>query len=344
MSEIRQNLLTGEWVIIAPERGKRPANVTRPAEKPIVSSHSATCPFCPGNENMVTDERFRISDAGGRWLIRSVVNRFSVLSVNSHVETHENGINQNPPGLRNQVPGVGLHEVIIEHPRHDLTPARYTFSHIQDLLGVYLNRFVEFAEDRRVKHVIVFKNHGEEAGASQQHPHSQIVGLPIVPGQIFERIGRSRRFHRDNGVCLSCRMIEEECRENTRLIEENEAFVAIIPFAALSPFHLWIFPKRHKACFSHTQPDERHLLASILHRVLGRVYTALDNPAYNLVIRSLTPAEGNSLSFHWYISLVPRVGKLAGFELGTGMFVNSSSPEASAATLKQASLPPEEPA
>ncbi|MFZ2956924.1 MAG: DUF4931 domain-containing protein [Candidatus Ozemobacteraceae bacterium] len=397
MPEIRQNLLTGEWVIIAPERAKRPANLIRPVDKPVVPKISPTCPFCPGNEHLTTDERFRLCDDGSGWLIRSVVNRFSVLSVHDsarpenttkivsskdedsvkktglaqlvvkscskvepptddllakrnlhgaqiHGELHENGVTREPPLFHNQVPGIGLHEVIIEHPRHDLTLALYTLTHIENLLAIYLHRFVEFAANPHIRHVILFKNHGEEAGASQQHPHSQIVGLPILPGQVFERVGRAHRFYRETGTCLACRMIEEECRENARLVEENEAFVAFIPFAALSPFHLWIFPKKHNACFSQNLMEELPLLAAILHRVLGRVFTALDNPAYNLVIRSLTPGESGSLSFHWYISLVPRVGKLAGFELGTGMFVNPSSSEVSAARLRQAPLPPVVPA
>ena len=392
MPEIRQNLLTGEWVIIAPERAKRPANLARPAEKSVVPTFSHTCPFCPGNERMTIDERYRLSDATHDWLIRSVANRFSVLSVKdpprpsspsarpsskeenpvergdlahsivkadstmeplanapfpkkilhdaqAHETMRENDLAREIPLFRPQIPGVGLHEVIIEHRRHDLTPALYTYSHIKNLLVTYLHRFVEFAADPGVKHVIVFKNHGEEAGASQQHPHSQIVGLPIVPGQVAERIGRTRRFHRDTGTCLACRLIAEECCENTRVVEENEAFVAFIPFAALSPFHLWIFPKKHSPCFSQTHPDEFPFLATILHRILGRVFTALDNPAYNMVIRSLTPGESSSLSFHWYISLVPRVSKLAGFELGTGMFVNPSSPEVSATTLREAVFP-----
>ncbi|MBF0543185.1 MAG: galactose-1-phosphate uridylyltransferase [Candidatus Riflebacteria bacterium] len=342
MSEIRQNLLTGEWVIIAPERAKRPVNLARSADKPVIPQSSPTCPFCPGNEHMTTDERFRISDKENNWLVRSVVNRFSVLSVAESTD-HEVTANMIPwkdanIGKQLPIPGIGLHEVIIEHPRHDLTPAQYTLSQIENLIGAYMHRFVEFAADPRIKHVVVFKNHGEEAGASQQHPHSQIVGLPIIPGQVFERIGRALRFHRDTGACLGCRIIEEECHENSRVIDENEAFIAFIPFAALSPFHLWIFPKKHNACFSQTLPEERHLLAGILHRVLCRIFIALDNPAYNLVVRSLIPSEGKSPFVHWYISIVPRVGKLAGFELGTGMFVNSSSPEVSADRLRQVDM------
>lgn len=341
MSEIRRNLLTGEWVIIAPERAKRPTNLGRLREAVPVPERSETCPFCPGNEALVTDERFRLAN-GVSWSIRSVVNKFSVLGSAADAVAPAPA---EPTANHSQcVPGLGLHEVIIEHPRHDLNPATYSRAHLEQLLQAYRQRFVAFASNPLVKHVIIFKNHGEEAGASQQHPHSQIVGLPIVPGQVAERIERARLHHRETGECLACRMIAQELHDKARIIEENEAFVAFIPFAALSPYHLWIFPKRHSASFPESLADGAGGLAEVLHRVLGRVFTALGNPAYNLVIRSLNPADSEDevtgKAFHWYVSLVPRVGKLAGFELGTGMFVNPGSPEASAATLRAGPLPP----
>lgn len=338
MAEIRRNVLTGEWVIIAPERAKRPTNLGEAVAKPSIPLQSATCPFCPGNEPQATDERYRFEADDKQWLIRSVVNKFSVLGP-APADAEPVIVDHHAGEFRHEVPGVGLHEVLVEHRRHDLTPALYSRDHLEQLLLAYAQRFTVFSENPLVKHVIVFKNHGEEAGASQQHPHSQIVGLPIIPGQVNERIERARAYHRETGDCLACHMIGEEIRQQARIIDENEAFVAFIPFAALSPYHVWIFPKRHAACFSETLTAGTRELAEVLHRVLGRVYSGLGNPAYNLVIRSLSPSERESPSFHWYISVVPRVGKLAGFELGTGMFVNPSTPEMSAAALRRAPMP-----
>ena len=217
----------------------------------------------------------------------------------------------------------------IHTSHHCVVPGRA----VHRILEAYCHRFVEFYADPRVRHVIVFKNHGADAGASQQHPHSQIVGIPIVPGQVVERIERARRFFADSGQCLACSLIAQERDQGCRIIAENAEFVAFIPYAALSPYHLWIFPKTHEACFSE-QPA-LSALAEVLHTVLAKVHGMLANPPFNLVVRSLGPQEKDAAHFHWYISIVPRVNKRAGFELGTGMYINPSSPESRAQALRE---------
>ncbi len=329
MSEIRQNRLTGEWVIIAPERAKRGSNLAPPVPRVPIPPFDAACPFCPGNEKAASSgEQFRADDADGRWMIRSVVNKYSVLdSMGGVVATncigkHEETVN-----------GVGLHEVLIESREHDLTIALYSVAHVQRILAAYLHRFRAFYADPRIRHVIVFKNHGADAGASQQHPHSQIVGIPIVPGQVVDRIERARRFLAETGQCLVCSLILEE--QGNRIIAENAQFIAFIPYAALSPYHLWIFPKLHAACFSEVSDEVLPALAEILHTIFAKIYGLLGNPAFNLIVRSLGPTERDAAHFHWYISIVPRVNKSAGFELGTGMYVNPSSPEVCARALRE---------
>lgn len=333
MSEIRQNLLTGEWVIVAPERARRPADLCKPhSAAGTVPARSETCPFCPGNEKVAAEERFRLAGPDGDWRVRSLVNKFSVL-----VPGGEAAFTADPLGQR--VSGVGLHEVIVEHRRHDLGPATAGAAALREVLGVWRQRFTAFYADPRIRHVVVFKNHGEDAGASQQHPHSQIVGLPMAPGQVEERRERVRRFFAERGRCLGCFLLEQELAAGARVVQATDDFVAYIPFAALSPFHLWIFPRHHRACFGDL--DDAHLaaFADVLCGVLGRLYTALGNPAFNLVLRSLGPREGHAPDFHWYLSIVPRVCKAAGFELGSGMYVNSASPEGNAGILRQAALP-----
>jgi UDPglucose--hexose-1-phosphate uridylyltransferase len=330
MSELRQNRLTGEWVIIAPERAKRGGNLATPVERLEIPAFVANCPFCPGNEGIGTDERYRVPGEDGQWALRSVVNKFSMLSPTGEVARAD----CSPPG-ESCVNGVGLHEVLVESPLHHLTMALVPVGHMQRILEAYRHRFRAFYADRRVRHVIVFKNHGVEAGASQQHPHSQIVGLPIVPGQIVERIERARRFFAETGQCLACTMIAQEREQACRVIAENEHFVAFIPYAALSPFHLWIFPKVHAACFSEQAEGTFPSLAEILRTILAKVHGLLANPAFNLVVRSLGPQELEARHFHWYISIVPRVNKVAGLELGTGMYVNPSLPESCAQVLRE---------
>jgi UDPglucose--hexose-1-phosphate uridylyltransferase len=205
---------------------------------------------------------------------------------------------------------------------------------MSSVLEAYRHRFCDYA-DSRVRHVIVFKNHGADAGASQQHPHSQVVGLPIVPGQIVDRIERARRFYAENGQCLACAEIAQERRQACRIVAENSDFVAFIPYAALSPYHLWIFPKAHSACLSSPPPQMLPALAEMVSTILGKVHKMLGNPAFNFVIRSLSPQESDVPYFHWYISIVPRINKRAGLELGTGLYVNASLPESCAQALRE---------
>jgi UDPglucose--hexose-1-phosphate uridylyltransferase len=329
MPEIRQNRVTGEWVIIAPERAKRGGNLARPPALDEIPPFLATCPFCPGNEGDLQDERYRVNDAEGRWLFRSIVNKFSVLSASGGVAPVISA-----PAGESAVNGVGLHEVLVECPEHHLTTAQLPVEQVQRGLEAYHHRFEAFYDDPRIKHVILFKNHGADAGASQQHSHSQIVGLPIVPGQIVDRLERSRRFFAETGQCLACTMIAQERQQECRVIAETPAFIAFIPYAALSPFHLWILPKVHAACFSKMPVDLMPELASVLRTILAKLYGHLNNPPFNLVVRSIGPDDEDTSHFHWYISIVARVVKVAGFELGTGMYVNPSSPEICAQALR----------
>ncbi len=329
MSEIRQNRLTGEWVIIAPERAKRGGNLRPPTEPAEIPAFAPTCPFCLGNEGPASEERYRVESRDGRWAIRSLVNKFSVLASGGELAAAD------PASRGERVNGVGLHEVLIESPQHDLSMALAPIDQVQRIVEAYRHRFGAFYTDPRVRHVIVFKNHGADAGASQQHPHSQIVGIPIVPGQVVERLERARRFYAETGRCLACTLIGEARELESRLIAENQCFVAFIPYAALSPYHLWIFPKVHAACFSEEPAETLSALAEILHTILAKVHGLLANPAFNLVIRSLGPQEKDAPHFHWYISIVPRVNKVAGFELGTGMYVNPSSPEDCARAMRE---------
>ena len=333
MSEIRENRLTGEWVIIAPERAKRSGNLVRSTERAEIPAFSAGCPFCPGNEALTTGEKYRVDGDDHKWALRSVVNKFSALSSIGDVSLGD--CSGSAGKIGECVNAVGLHEVLIESPRHHLTTALFPTAHVQQIMEAYIQRFCTFYADPRIRHVVLFKNHGAEAGASQQHPHSQIVGIPIVPGQVVERIEHARRFYVDTGRCLACTMIEQERNEECRIVAENAHFVAFIPYGALSQYHLWIFPKIHAACFSEQPGDAVPALAEILRTVMAKLYGLLSNPPFNLVVRSLGPQEKDAPHYHWYISIVPRVSMSAGFELGTGMYVNPAAPEDSARALRE---------
>jgi UDPglucose--hexose-1-phosphate uridylyltransferase len=333
MPEVRLNQITGEWVIIATERARRPEEFAQVRERRALPKFSPTCPFCPGHDEMTPGVTFEVTDGAGGWLVRSVPNKYSALLPDGDTDRHD-------LGLKTFLSGVGRHEVIIETPAHDVPPALLPLGTLQHVLAAYRHRFAAFYADPRVEHVIIFKNHGEAAGTSLEHPHSQIVGMPVVPGQVRRRIEEALRYYGDLGACLYCRLLGEELADGVRVVAENASFVAFVPYAALSPFHLWIFPRRHSADFGAIRDSELADLAAVLRDTLRRLHFGLDDPAYNVVIRSLSPEEGAVKYFHWYLSLVPRVSKAAGFELGTGMFINTALPEASAAFLRNVVLPP----
>lgn len=331
MSEIRYNAITGDWVIIAVERARRPMSFVDAVSRGTVASYVESCPFCIGNEGTSPDEEFRIADEAGNWRLRTVRNKFSALSGSGEP------ISLDP--ARKTINGVGRHEVIIESPYHNRILAFHSPQETSDLLTAYCNRFLNFYDDPRVKHVILYKNHGPDAGTSLEHPHSQIVGTPVVPGQVVQRLDLAEKSMRETGKCLYCMTLAEELSEAKRLVAETEHFVAFIPFASLSPYHVWIFPKQHSACFSTASASAMADLGPLLVMILGKMYTALGNPSFNFVIRSLSPQEAGLPYFHWYLAIVPRLSKAAGFELGTGMYINSSVPEHSAETLRAASIP-----
>lgn len=323
MPEIRRNLITRDWVIIATERAKRPDELVTPKPvKTALSSYSANCPFCAGNEERTPIECGRISDSNG-WKVRSVPNKFPALITGSEpVMTIQ--------GIYRSIEAIGVHEVIIEHPRHDLTTALLPVEDVANIILLYRQRYQEIRKDKRVRAIIIFKNHGERAGTSLEHPHSQIAATPVVPSQIRIRIEEAIRFFDDTGECLFCRTLQEELATNKRIVFQSEHFVAFIPYAALSPFHIWIFPRRHSSSFDEITDGEVLDLALTLKSVLAKLYYGLNNPDYNYSIRSIPTDSFAKDYFHWYLAVIPRLGITAGFELGSGMYINPALPEESA--------------
>ncbi len=330
MSELRFNFVTGDWVIIAPERAKRPEDFRLSEKKEAIPAYDIACPLCAGNEDKTPPETFRINK-NDNWVVRVVPNKFS--AVNS-----ENNIIRQSTGVKKFMTGAGLHEVIIDTPLHNATIATIPVSNVEDVLLAYKRRFLDFYKISYIEHVIIFKNHGLMAGTSLQHPHSQIVGTPVIPGQLKSRIEEALRYYDDFGECLYCLILEEELNDAVRIISQNDSFVAFIPYSALSPFHIWIFPRRHIACFGSITDSELHDLANILKETLLRLHTGLGNPDFNYVIHSLSPQECEVKYFHWYLSIVTRVTRTAGFEIGTGMYINPSLPDSSARFLMDVKL------
>ncbi len=330
MSELRLNLITREWVIIATERAKRPEEFRGKKNKKNLPEYLDSCPFCPGNEQRTPEEIMRIP-YGDSWKLRVTPNKFAALSPELTRERKNEG-------RRHIITGFGKHEVIIESPIHNMFLADMPLDDIANLIRTYRERFDAIYEDPGIEHVIIFKNYGEGAGTSLLHPHSQIIGTPVTPLQVRHRIEEGIRYFDNTGGCLMCTCLNDELSDGRRIILNTEHFVTLVPFAAFTPFHTWIFPKRHCATFSSIHEEEVYDLAYNLKTILKKFYVGLDDPDFNYIIRSQNPMECNSEYFHWYISIVPRITQVAGFELGSGIYINTSIPEESADFLRKINI------
>lgn len=331
MSELRQNMATKEWVIIATERARRPREFVATGKRPLADLpvHDATCPFCPGNEE-ASLESLRIPEVGA-WQIRMVRNRYPALQVEGERQRTFDGVHR-------QINGVGYHEILVETPVHNTCFALEPPANVALALQALQMRGTMIAQDPRVDHIIYFKNHGPLAGTSLVHPHVQLMAVPVVPLSIRNRIEEARRHFDNVGECVYCAMLADEQADGARLVAVTDHFVAFVPFAAGTPFHTWIVPRRHESSFLRATAAEIADLGRMVGTVLRRLYVGLNDPDYNWIIRSEPIRDSAVDYFHWYLTIVPRVAQPAGFELGSGMFINAALPEESASFLREVRL------
>lgn len=329
MSELRQNMATKQWVIIATERARRPEEFADWSQTPgdaALLPYDPHCPFCVGNEEGPAMELLRLPTEDA-WQVRVVKNRYPALDQHGARVREFDGIHRS-------ISGVGYHEVVIESPLHNTAAALMPVEQLELVLLSFQMRGATMSQDDRIEHVIYFKNHGPRAGTSLVHPHSQIIGLPMVPYDVRTRDEEARRYFDDTGSCVYCAMLQDELQDRRRVIVENDEFVAFLPYAALSPFHIWILPRQHHASFLTASLNALHKLAELVRDVLRRLYFGLNDPDYNIVVRSAPVKAWCADHLHWYVSLIPRVTQTAGFELGSGMYINTALPEDSAAFLR----------
>ncbi len=332
MPELRQNLILKEWVVISTERAKRPEQLReeRDIDRSTYGKYDENCPFCPGNEEKFGNDEvlYREDDEKGNWKLKILPNKFPALTpAGANISVHTEG------NFR-LMDGVGHHEVLIEHSCHHQTIATMEVAEVYRVLKAYRMRMKILQEISYVESVITFRNHGTRAGASLIHPHSQFIALPIIPKDMIARINESIRYHQEHRECIFCRVMNSELENYQRIVMETTHFVAFVPYAAYSPFHIWIYPKRHSSSFLDVTNEELHDMASILRGVLKRLFIGLNDPDYNYIIRTAPKGYYGSDFFHWYLTIVPRLTRTAGFELGSGMFINPSIPEENAEYLR----------
>ena len=336
MPELRKDPVVGRWVIIATERAKRPSDFKVPEQ----SRAAASCVFCAGRERETPPELFALRpgpaapDTPG-WQVRVVPNKYPALS--SVGDPRREGL-----GMCDLMNGVGAHEVIIETPEHGKDLAELPEDQVARVLVTYRRRIEVLREDQRLKYVLVFKNQGRAAGASLEHAHSQLIATPITPKRVKEKLVGAKRHFEYRRRCIFCDYIRQEIDLfGERLVIDSEHFVVLSPFAARFPFEMWILPKRHAADYTGIAEHEIADLASVLKRTLMKLRQALGNPPFNYVLHQAPfrrPRGGYWTTieedYHWHMELIPRLTRVAGFEWGSGFYINPTPPEVAAETLR----------
>ncbi len=331
MSELRQDPTTREWVIIAPERAKRPQQAPQRRRTDKLPDWDESCPFCPGNENQTPDEvlRIPISSEASAWEVRVVPNQFAALTPDGDAARSEHG------RFFHKMDGVGAHEVIIESPSHNTTTALMSYEQVQKMLTAYQERYNALKKNRQFKFITIFKNHGQASGTSLVHPHSQLVATPIPAPYYHRRLNIAVGYYSDVGSCLYCDLLAEELEKGERIVAETKEFIVLHPYASRVPWETWIIPKRHCSSFG-LFPDE-HLaeLAMVLKDTLLCLYQGLDNPAFNYMVDTTITEDEENPYYHWHIRIVPRLNLIAGFEMGSGIYISTALPEDTASLMKQ---------
>jgi UDPglucose--hexose-1-phosphate uridylyltransferase len=331
LPELRRDPITGRWVIISTDRAKRPSDFIRES---VEIKGTGFCPFCYGNEQKTPPEVLAYGRNGGGanspgWKVRVVPNKFPALGI-------EGDLDRTGEGLFDKMNGIGAHEVIVETPEHQSTLATLPEKGIEDVLWAYRDRMLDLKNDRRFRYILLFKNHGEAAGASLEHTHSQLIALPIVPKRVREEVDSAKRYYTEKERCIFCDIIRQEIEDGMRVIAENEQFLALAPYAPRFPFETWLLPKQHSSAFENNQSPIYAGLARMMGNVLKRLDSALARPAYNYMLHTSPIGEETNDHYHWHIELMPRLTKVAGFEWGSGFYINPTPPEESARFLREA--------
>lgn len=324
MSEIRKDPTSSTWVILAPKRSARPhsfVSTSHPQDDP------SKCPFCIGD--VAAGTVFRYKKHGKMFEVTTVENKYPALSLGDAVE-HGNSA----PFYR-FLRGMGGHEVIVETVKHDSCLADLSQEEIEAIIGAYVERYIFWDKDPRIRYVLIFRNHGEEAGASLAHPHSQLIALPMIPSRVLDELEVSKEHYELTGNCIYCSMARHELLSRENVLFENATMMVYGPYAQRFPFELCIMPKPHASDLSEILANEISDLAEALRFVSISLYRNLNDPPFNMMLHTCPTEMPGLLYYHWHIELIPRLSKPAGFEWGAGIYINAVTPEDSIRLLKE---------
>lgn len=330
MPQLRQDPVTENWVIIATERSKRPNDF------PVYHENHRgpeNCPFCSGNEGCTPPELWAFREAGSQpdqpgWWVRVVPNKYPALKIEGSSQQRHEGIYQ-------AMEGVGAHEVIIETPDHETDINELGLDQVKEIIRIWRDRYQDLRRDPRLKYIQIFKNFGAVAGASLEHPHSQLIATPMVPPGFLEEMRGIQKHASSTGRCIICEIVEHETHKEERVIVRSDRFIALCPYASRFPFETWILPREHRHDFGAISEPEVEDLAGVMRAAVHKLSTALQSPPYNLVLHTAPVNVDNVEQYHWHIEIIPRLTTVAGFEWGTGYYINPTTPEIAAESMRE---------
>jgi UDPglucose--hexose-1-phosphate uridylyltransferase len=331
---LRFDVTTNDWVIFAPSRAMRPDEFRQPrGDSSAQAAVNGNCPFCPGNEPRTPKEVYAIRGPGAGmsdWKVRVVPNKFPALRIEESSQRLVQG------RFFRSMGGCGAHEVIVDSPDHARPLALQPVEQIVLLLRTMQDRFNDLMRDARFQAIVIFKNHGAGAGTSLGHPHCQLIATPVAPPVLRRKLAVATEYYDATGECLYSALLHEELAAGRRVLIQNDHYAAILPFASHVPFEIWILPRLRQSSFRWVDPSLLRPLAQMLKTVLMKLRVALGDPDFNLTIDAAPRFEEDGEYFLWHIRILPRLSTPAGFEMGSGMAINTSLPEDAADYLRAA--------
>lgn len=341
MSKLRKDPIVGRWIIISTEPFKRPEDYSFEEHEDDITP--SECPLCPGNESKTPPEIAAFRPEGSRpnttgWWVRVIPSKFPALHI-------EGSLDREGAGIYDWMNGIGAHEIIIESPEHGQRLEGLSESQVEKVLWAYRDRILDLERDQRLRYVLIFKNQGWSAGSTVNHPHSQLIATPVIPKFVKEKLDGAKSYYDYKERCIFCDMIKQELSVAERIIEESRHFLVMSPFAPRFPFEVWIYPKRHSCAYVDISKEEIMDLSRTLKNTLRRLGGTLKDPPYNYMLYTAPnrlPRRGHwhtlNEDFHWHMEIIPRLTRIAGFEWGSGFYINHTPPEEAAKYLREVKL------
>ncbi|MFH1551285.1 MAG: DUF4931 domain-containing protein [bacterium] len=323
-SELRMDLVSNDWVVIATGRARKPESFSK-EKRNKQTTLSKDCLFC--KKDILEKSVAKIEQEDGSWFVLSVPNDYPAFSKQDNLDERKEGPNRIMDGL-------GYQEVIITAD-HEKQMAQFSAKEIKMVVDIYQERYLSLINRKFIKYVAIFHNHGQEAGASIAHPHSQIVAIPVLDPDLRGSLDGAERFYISQGKCVYCTMIDWDMKDGKRIVYENEKFVVLCPFASQISFEVRIYPKEHQPFFERMSGKEKELFSDALQKALSKIYKALDDPSYNFYFHTAPSDDGSYENYHWHLNILPKTSIWAGFELGAGIEISTIEPEKAAEFLRK---------